>query len=90
MNKPLFELPKSSRREWAFAALHIGMLAVALLVAWQKDGPPADKAFWAIITYFVLIAIAGALEIFLRFVRRSNTARREAGVPINEQNESQN
>lgn len=54
------------------AGLHIGMLAVALIVAWQKDGPPPEKAFWAIVSYFVEIAIAGAVEITVKIVRRSN------------------
>ena len=45
------------------AALHIGMLAIALIVAWQKSGPPPQKAFWAIMSYFVEIGIAGFVEI---------------------------
>jgi hypothetical protein len=50
---PLFALPKSTRGQWLFAGLHIGMLAIALVVAWQKNGPPLQKAFWAIMSYFV-------------------------------------
>ena len=69
---PLFALPKSTRGQWAFAGLHIGMLAIALLVAWQKDGPPPEKAFWAIMSYFVEIAIAGAVEITVGIVRHSD------------------
>jgi hypothetical protein len=68
---PLFALPKSTRGQWLFAGLHIGMLAVALIVAWQKDGPPPAKAFWAIMSYFVEIAIAGVVEVTLAIVRRS-------------------
>jgi hypothetical protein len=45
------------------AALHIGMLAIALVVAWQKDGPSPEKAYWTIMSYFVEIAVAGFVEI---------------------------
>ena len=68
---PLFALPKSTRGQWAWAGLHIGMLAIALIVAWQKDGPPPEKAFWAIMSYFVEIAVAGVVEIIVGFFRRS-------------------
>jgi hypothetical protein len=68
---PLFALPKSTRGQFAMAALHIGMLGVALLVAWQKDGPPPEKAFWAIMSYFVEIAAAGVVEIVVGIFRRS-------------------
>jgi hypothetical protein len=54
-----------------FAALHIGMLTVALVVAWQKDGPPPEKAFWAIMSYFVEIAVAGVVEIIVAVWRRA-------------------
>ena len=69
---PLFAPPKSTRGQWLFAGLHIGMLAVALIVAWQKDGPPPEKAFWAIMSYFVEIAIAGVVEATVAVVRRSH------------------
>ena len=59
------------RGQWLFASLHIGMLAVALVVAWQKNGPPPEKAFWAIMSYFVEIAIAGLVEVTVAMVRRS-------------------
>ena len=52
------------------ASLHVGMLVVALCVAWQKDGPPAEKAFWAIVTYFIEIAVAGTVEIIVGMFRR--------------------
>ena len=52
------------------AAVHIGMLVLALGLAWQADGPPADKAFWAILTYFVEIAVAGVVEIVLDMFRQ--------------------
>jgi hypothetical protein len=68
---PLFALPKSTRGQSLLAGLHIGMLAVALLVAWQKDGPPPEKAFWAIMSYFVEIAVAGFVEITVAILRRS-------------------
>jgi hypothetical protein len=68
---PLFALPKSARGQWLFAGLHVGMLAVALIVAWQKDGPPPEKAFWAIMSYFVEIAVVGFVEIIVAIVRRS-------------------
>ena len=67
----LFALPDSTRGQWLFAGLHVGMLAIALLVAWQQDGPPPEKAFWAIMSYFVEIAIAGTVEIVVGVVRRS-------------------
>jgi hypothetical protein len=47
------------------------MLAIALLVAWQKNGPPPEKAFWAIMSYFVEIAVSGAVELIVRVFRRS-------------------
>jgi len=47
------------------------MLAVALVIAWQKDGPPPDKAFWAIMSYFVEIAVAGIVEVIVTLLRRS-------------------
>jgi len=53
------------------AALHIGMLAVALVVAWQKNGPPPQKAFWAIMSYFVEIAGAGFVEVVVDIFWRS-------------------
>lgn len=69
---PLSVLPTSTRGQWARAAgLHVGMLAVTLIVAWQKDGPPPDKAFWAILSYFVEIAVAGAIEITAGSFKRS-------------------
>ncbi len=69
---PLFALPKSTRGQFAMAALHIGMLGIALLVAWKKDGPPPEKAFWAIMSYFAEIAVAGVVEIIVRVFRRSD------------------
>lgn len=72
---PLFALPTSTRGQWLFAGLHIGMLAVALIVAWQKEGPPPEKAFWAIMSYFVEIAVAGFVEIIVGISRRCRTAR---------------
>lgn len=53
------------------AALHIGMLGIALLVGWQKGGPPPEKAFWAIMSYFVEIAVAGLVEIVVGVFRQS-------------------
>ena len=67
----LFSLPTSTRGQFAVAALHIGMLAVALIVAWQKDGPPPEKAFWAILSYFVEIAVAGVVEVVAGVFRQS-------------------
>ena len=66
-----FTPPKSTRGQWLFAGLHIGMLAVALVIAWQKDGPPPEKAFWAIMSYFVEIAVAGFVEVIVTLLRRS-------------------
>jgi hypothetical protein len=66
----LFTLPDLTRRQWAMALVHVAMLAIALLVGWQKDGPPPEKAFWAIMIYFVEIAIAGAVEIVWTIIRR--------------------
>ena len=68
---PLFAPPKSARGQWLFVSLHVGMLAIALIVAWQKDGPPPERAFWAIMSYFVEIAVAGFVEIVVAIVRRS-------------------
>jgi hypothetical protein len=68
---PLFALPKSTRGQVAMAALHIGMLAIALVVAWQKDSPPPEKAFWAIMFYFVEIAVAGFVDLGVGIFRRS-------------------
>ncbi|MDB5320013.1 MAG: hypothetical protein JWN40_1644 [Phycisphaerales bacterium] len=68
---PLFALPTSTRGQWRFAGVHIAMLAVALIVAWQQDGPPPERAFWAIMSYFVEIAIAGFVEIIVGISRRS-------------------
>ncbi len=68
---PLFALPKSTRGQVALAALHIGMLAIALVVAWQKTGPPPEKAFWAIMSYFLEIGVAGFIEIVVGIFRRS-------------------
>jgi hypothetical protein len=67
---PLFSVPKSTRGQVALAALHVGMLAIALVVAWQKNGPPPEKAFWAIMSYFVEIAVAGFVEIVVGLFRR--------------------
>ena len=67
----VFAVPKSPRGQWLFAGLHIGMLAVSLIVAWQKDGPPPEKAFWAIMSYFVEIAVAGLVEIIGGALRRT-------------------
>jgi hypothetical protein len=69
---PLFAFPKSTRGQWAWAGLHVGMLVIALGVAWQKDGPPPEKAFWAIMSYFVEIAVAGVVEIIVGVFRRSD------------------
>jgi hypothetical protein len=66
-----FTPPKSTRGQWLLTGLHIGMLAVALVIAWQKDGPPPDKAFWAIMSYFVEIAVAGIVEVIVTLLRRS-------------------
>jgi hypothetical protein len=60
---PLFAPPESTRRQWVRAGLHIAMLAAALIVAWQTDGPLPGKAFWAILSYFVEIAVVGTVEI---------------------------
>jgi hypothetical protein len=68
---PRFALPRSTRGQRLFAALHIGMLAIALGVAWQKDGPPPEKASWAIMSYFVEIAVAGFAEMALSIIRRN-------------------
>ena len=53
------------------AAIHIAILAVALGVAWQKDGPPADKASWAILIYFIEIAVAGVIEMIVAALRQA-------------------
>jgi hypothetical protein len=66
----LFALSKWTRRQLARAALHVGLLAIAIAVAWQKDGPPADKAFWAVLIYFVGIAVEGFVEIVIGIFRR--------------------
>jgi hypothetical protein len=63
----VFTLPKSTRGQVAAAAAHIAMLGAALAVAWQHDGPPAEKAFWAILGYFVEIAVVGVIEIVLSY-----------------------
>jgi hypothetical protein len=51
--------------------MHIIALVVALAVAWQYDGPPPEKAFWAIMTYFVEIALMGTAELVVRMINRS-------------------
>jgi len=61
----LFALPRSTRGQFVLAGLHVGMLALALLIAGQKDGPPPEKAFWAIVSYFVEIAVAGFVEMIV-------------------------
>lgn len=68
----IFTLPKTTRGQLIMAAIHVGMLAVALIVAWQRNGPPAEKAFWAILVYFIEIAIAGVGEIVVAIVYPSS------------------
>ena len=67
---PLFSLPRSTRGQVAMAAVHVAMLGLALGVAWRQDGPPAETAFWAILIYFIEIAVAGVLELVGAMIRR--------------------
>lgn len=52
------------------AAAHVAMLGLALGLAWRQDGPPPEKAFWAIVIYFAEIAVAGVLEMAVAAFRR--------------------
>jgi hypothetical protein len=67
----LFERPRSTRGQFILAGVHISILAIALIVAWQKDGPPHEKAFWAILSYFVEIAIVGVVDVAVNIIRWS-------------------
>jgi hypothetical protein len=58
----IFSWPKSTRGQIVAAAAHVAMLAGALAFAWTRNGPPPEKAFWAILTYFVEIAVFGVVE----------------------------
>lgn len=55
------------------ACVHVLTLGIALAVACEYNGPPAEKAVYAILTYFVEIAVCGAIELAVRLFRRSDS-----------------
>ena len=68
------------------AVVHVAMPVVALIVslavAWEHDGPPADKAFWAILVYFVEIAAMGLVAAgvaLVGWVRSGDPAASDGG-----------
>lgn len=75
---PFLTRPNSTRRQLAIAARHVCMLAIALGLAWQRNGPPADKAFWAIVTYFIEIAVVGFVEVVVGIWRQVKRGKRRA------------
>ena len=50
-------------------------LAGSLAVAWRKDGPPPEKAFWAILSYFIEIAVVGLFEVSVNISRAARPSR---------------
>src|SRR5689334_4522936 len=75
---PLLTRSKSPRRQLAIAVLHIGMLALALGFAWQRNGPPSDKALRAIVIYVVEVAVVGFVQIIAGIGRQVMPGERRA------------
>ncbi|HZK82257.1 MAG TPA: hypothetical protein VFC46_14345, partial [Humisphaera sp.] len=64
-------MPRSFRinatpREIRTGIVHIALLVITLAVAWEHDGSPPLRAFWAIVAYFVEIAVYGVAEVILQ------------------------
>jgi hypothetical protein len=71
-------MPKSSSSDWTRgkilrAAIRIGALVIPLSVAWGHDGPPASRAFWLIMVYFIEIAIWIAVELIDKALKKSKS-----------------
>jgi hypothetical protein len=62
-----------TRRNVLRIVFFIAILVVPLALNWTSNGPPADKAFWIIVEYFVEIAIWGLVEVGGEIVRRSRS-----------------
>jgi hypothetical protein len=67
-------MPGSTQSEWTRSSVvHTLLLVVGLVVplaiAWGRNGPPAERAFWLVMSYFVELAIWIAAAIVIGMVR---------------------
>jgi hypothetical protein len=65
---------KCSRSVAVHAALLIAGLIVPLVLEWGRDGPPADRAFSLVMTYFAELALWIAADLLIGFMRSARHA----------------
>jgi len=70
----LFALPKLTRGQWVRAGIHVAMLAIAIASSWEHSGSDSIRAGYAIIVYFIEIAVFGIAEMAISFFRRLGSA----------------
>lgn len=60
---------RSARKTMMHVVLLLLGLVVPLALVWEADGPPADRAFWLVLGYFIEIAVWIAADIVRGIVR---------------------
>jgi hypothetical protein len=68
-------MPQCSPSNWTpgqiwRVVIRVGFLVIPIALAWEHGGPPADRAFWIVMFYFIEIAIWIVVDLIGRVLSK--------------------
>jgi hypothetical protein len=60
---------ESSRNTAVHAVVLVLGLVVPLAIGWERNGPPVERAFWLVMSYFVELTIWIAFDVVRGIIR---------------------